>query len=105
MSIGIVVPGSLGVVIASKDAEGVEVVWAGASIVLASGCVDRVPRFEFKGHPKPATVASRLFSMCETVHRRKLRNQKLREYIRTSQDQCIGHKQKKKGKNVGGVIN
>ena len=76
MSIGIVVPGSLGVVIASKDAEGVEVVWAGASIVLASGCVDRVPRFEVEGHPKPATVASRLFSMGETVNRRKLRKPK-----------------------------
>ena len=76
MSIGIVVPGSLGVVIASKDAEGVEVVWAGASIVLASGRVDRVPRFEFKGHPKPATVASRLLSMGETVNRRKLRKPK-----------------------------
>ena len=76
MSIGVVVPGSLGVVIASKDAEGVEIVWAGASIVLASGCVDGVPRFEVEGHPKPATVASRLFSMGETVNRRKLRNPK-----------------------------
>ena len=76
MAIGVVVPGSFGVVIASKDAEGVEVVWAGASIVLASGCVERVPRLEFKGHPKPATVASRLFSMGETVSRRKLRKPK-----------------------------
>ena len=72
MSIGIVVPGSLGVVIASKDAEGVEVVWAGASIVLASGCVDGVPRFEVEGHPKPATVASRLFSMGETITQMKI---------------------------------
>ena len=76
MAIGVVVPGSFGVVIASKDAEGVEVVWAGASIVLASGGVDGVPRFKVQGHPKPATVASRLFSMGETVTRRKLRKPK-----------------------------
>ena len=71
MSIGVELPGSLGVVNASKDAEGVEVVGAGASIVLASGCVTGFPRFEVEGHPKPATDASRLFSMGETVTLRK----------------------------------
>ena len=73
MSIGIVVPGSLGVVIASKDAEGVEVGFVEASIVLASGTsVEWVPRFEIKGYPKPAEVASRLFSMGETITQMKI---------------------------------
>jgi len=43
-----------------------------ASVVLASVDVGGVPRVEGKGHAKPAEVASRLFSMGETVNQKKL---------------------------------
>ena len=71
MSIGVEVFGLLGVVPASKDAEGDEVVCVGAPTVLAPGGVTGLPRFGVEGHPKPATDASRLFSMGETVTLRK----------------------------------
>ena len=76
MSIGDVVPGSLSAIFGSKDAEVIEVVGGGASEAinspvwrpgLVSGSVEEVPRFEVEGHPKPATVASRLCSMGETI--------------------------------------
>ena len=59
----------LGVIIGSKDAEGVEVGFVEeASLVLALGTnVEWVPRFKVEGHPKPAEDASRLFSMGETI--------------------------------------
>ena len=44
-----------------------------ASVVLASVDVGGVPRVEGKGHAKPAEVASRLFSMGETVNQKKVR--------------------------------
>ena len=71
MSSGVEVSGSLGVAPAFNDAEGVEVVRAGASAVFAPGCVTGLPRFEVEGHAKPATDASRLFSMGETVTKGK----------------------------------
>lgn len=73
MSIGAAAARSLDVLIGSKDAEGVEVGFVEASIVLASGTsVEWVPRFEVKGHPKLAEVASRLFSMGETITQMKI---------------------------------
>ena len=73
MSIRAAAARSLDVLIGSKDAEGVEVGFVEASMVLASGTsVEWVPRFEVKGHPKPAEVASRLFSMGETITQMKI---------------------------------
>ena len=92
VSIGDVVPGSLSAMFGSKDAEVVKVVGGEAleafnSTVwrsgLVSGSVEEVPRFEVGGHPKPATVASRLCSMGETIPERKLvKTQKLRKQKR-----------------------
>jgi hypothetical protein len=89
VSIGDVVPGSLGATFGSKDAEVIEVVGGEAleafnSTVwrpgLVSGSVEEVPRFEVEGHPTPATVASRLCSMGEKIPERKLvKTQKLRK--------------------------
>ena len=63
--------GSVGVVVGSPCVEGVDVV-GGASIVLAAAVVERVPRVEETGHANPAELASRLFSMGETVNQRKV---------------------------------
>ena len=76
VSIGDVVPGLLSAIFDSRDAEVIEVVGGEASGALnskvwqpglVSGSVEEVPRFEAEGHPKPATVASRLCSMGETI--------------------------------------
>ena len=64
--------GSVGVVVGSPCVEGVDVVVGGASIVLAAAVVERVPRVEETGHANPAELASRLFSMVETVNQRKV---------------------------------
>lgn len=72
VSIGAVVVGWLDVVVGSPDAEGVDVWFVEASVALASADVGGVPRVEGKGHAKPAEVASRLFSMGETVNQIKV---------------------------------
>ena len=53
-------------VIGSKDAEGglVEEI---SPVVAPGTTVEGVPRFEVKGHAKPADAASRLFSMSATI--------------------------------------
>ena len=73
----------------------VEVVGAGATGLHSSEAwppdsgadsVEEDPRFGFEGQPKPATVASRLCSMGETVARiGSIQNQKLRTHMNAEQ--------------------